>query len=217
MEQDLAEVVRSALESRISEEDREATEWRGRWGPLEECRFVRQVVWSLLLWESSASKAERALEAILEEIADINELRVCLPGEMVGMIGSRYPRAEERSRRMRACLQSIYEREHKMVLGVLETVTKRDARAMLDGIEGMVPFVASRVMLLELGGHAFPMDGRLCVLSRGLLGVSDKPEELSSRLERVLRAGEIAPAYRCLERLHLEESLSKELARDSEE
>jgi hypothetical protein len=171
-----------------------------------------------MLWECGHARAERALSLIADAIGDMNELRVCLPSDLVGMIGSRYPRAEERSRRLRASLGAVYEREHAMSLSCLEQMTKRDARALLDGLEGMVPFVASRVMLLELGGHSLPMDARLCGLAREMLALDEKPDGMAARLERVFHAGELAPVYRCLERLHAQEAGGvREVAREAAE
>ncbi|MBX3323586.1 MAG: hypothetical protein KF757_11410 [Phycisphaeraceae bacterium] len=201
MDKDGTDRIREILERLVVETDRCRDSDCALGEVRSECRFVNQVVYSFILWESTAMRAERAIVAIDESLADVNELRVCLPSDLIGIIGSRYPRAEERSRRLRACLGAVYEREHAMDLSFLEQQTKRDARAYLDGMEGMVPFVASRVMLLELGGHAFPMDGRLCAHARALLELEEKPDAMALLLERAFYAGEIPPIYRCLERL----------------
>lgn len=164
------------------------------------CRIVRQIVYSFMLWESTLSKAEKAMQGIRSELSDFNELRVCLPSELMSIIGSRYPKAEERCLRLRACLNAIFDHEHQTALPQLETLGKREARMALDALEGMVPFVAARVVLIELGGHCFPVDSRVA----GVLGKLADPDELdasiASKLERAFRAGEIAPVYAALER-----------------
>lgn len=165
-----------------------------------ECRLVRQMVQSFMLWESSLSRAEKAMGAIAEQLLDVNELRVCLPGELMSIIGPRYPRAEERCLRLRACLNAIFDHEHRTSLSALEQLGKREARSALEGLEGMVAFVAARVVLVELGGHCFPVDSRIA----GLLGPLCEPDEshasLSSKLERAFRAGEIPAIYAAIER-----------------
>src|SRR5438132_833778 len=66
---------------------------------------------------------------------------------------------------------------------------------------GLPHFVAARVVLLCLGGHAVPIDERLC----GLLGAEEAiqsgatADEASSWLEHQLHAGEAGPAYALLE------------------
>lgn len=168
-----------------------------------ECRLVRQLVHSFMLWESSLSRADKAMGAISEQLLDVNELRVCLPGELMHIIGVRYPRAEERCLRLRACLNAVFEHEHRTSLSSLEPMGKREARNALESLEGMVPFVAARVVLVELGGHCFPVDSRFASLLGGLCEPDESHASLSGKLERAFRAGEIPAVYAGLER-HIE-------------
>ncbi|MCL4220399.1 MAG: hypothetical protein KJZ65_03415 [Phycisphaerales bacterium] len=165
-----------------------------------ECRLVRQLVHSFMLWESSLSRADKAMGAIAEQLLDVNELRVCLPGELMSIIGPRYPRAEERCLRLRACLNAVFEHEHRTSLSALESMGKREARAALESLEGMVPFVAARVVLIELGGHCFPVDSRIASLLGPLREADESHASLSGKLERAFRAGEIPSIYAAIER-----------------
>lgn len=169
-------------------------------GESTECRIVRQMVHSFLLWESSLSKAEKAMQAISSELSDFNELRVCLPGELMSIIGTRYPKAEERCLRLRACLNAIYESEHRTALPQIDALGKREARIAIDSLEGMVSFVAARVVLIELGGHCFPVDSRVASVLSGLAEPDELDASIASKLERAFRAGEIGPVYAALER-----------------
>jgi endonuclease III len=161
---------------------------------------VGRLVESFLLWESSLSRAQRALEALRTELVDLNELRVCLPSEVVGVIGVRYPLARERAERIRTCLRAVYESTNGVTLAGLSEQAKRQARTTLDAIPGMVPFVSARVVLLELGGHAFPVDARVREYLRSINCESEDDASLSSKLERVFRAGELVPIHHALER-----------------
>lgn len=165
-----------------------------------ECRIVHQIVYSFLLWESSLSKADKALAAIKEELLDFNELRVCLPNELMSIIGSRYPRCEERCLRLRACLNAVYEQEHRTALPNIESLAKREARLAIESFEGMVPFVAARVVLIELGGHAFPVDGRVAAVLADYAEPDESAASIAGKLERAFRAGEIPAVYAALER-----------------
>jgi hypothetical protein len=124
---------------------------------------------------------------------------VCLTDEVAQMLGERYPNARERAHRLRASLNELYRREHGVTFEAVLTMPKREARAFIASLEGVPPFVAARVTLLELGGHAFPVDDRI----RGELaeeGIeAGDVESLGSWLERQVRGGEARRAYLAME------------------
>lgn len=164
-------------------------------GPLHE------LVYSFMLWEASHELAGGAVSGLLEAFVDYNELRICYPEEMVPALGAKYPRAEERCARLHAALHDIFVRENGVSLARLRDQGKRDARAFLGALEGVPGFVAARVAVVSLGAHAFPVDDRISAILLGA-GVGEEDtsnDELSGRLERLLRAGEALPAYLVLE------------------
>ncbi|MCH7961423.1 MAG: hypothetical protein IIC49_03725 [Planctomycetes bacterium] len=172
--------------------------------PVPECGvepLLYELLRSFLLWEASPAKAELAIESLLNAVVDCNELRICLPDEVHAMIGPRYPRGLERAMRIRSALNDLFEREHDASLEILTTLSKRDARAYLLSLEGVPPFVASRVVLLGLGAHAFPMDHRLLkpLIAEGVFAAEATPEAAAGWLERNLRAGEVRAAYLAIE------------------
>lgn len=127
---------------------------------------IATLVSSFLLWESSTTAAEQALVRVKAECVDFNELRVCLPEEIMAMLGSRYPFAEERANRMRRSLNDIYRREHKVSLDHVAGLGKREQRAYIENLDGMVPFVAGRLLLLHFGQAGVPIDDQLAELFR---------------------------------------------------
>lgn len=191
------EEIRAALTALV-DETQDAAEFPAI-GP-GGCPIVARLVESFLLWESSVNRAERALEALRSELVDLNELRVCLPSEIVGVIGVRYPLARERAERIRTCLRTVFESANGLSLCALAEQSKRQARTVLDTIPGMVPFVSARVVLLELGGHAFPVDSRVREHLLTIRCESEDEATLSTKLERIFRAGEVGPIHRALER-----------------
>lgn len=162
---------------------------------------VVELVRSFLVWEAGAAFAQRALSGVRAGVVDLNELRVFLPDEIASMFGADDPRAQERAERLRACLNDVFSREHDVCLAHLAEEGKRDVRAYLDSLEGMNPFVAARVVLLCFGGHAFPIDTRLRdVLAKAKVVPAEQlPAEVSSWIERQVRAGEAAGCYAALE------------------
>ena len=87
---------------------------------------VGVLVISTLMWESTTEKAITAYNRLMEQVVDFNDLRVCMPEEVVSVIGARYPKAQERSERLRAMLRNIYLREHAVSLDRLADGGKRD-------------------------------------------------------------------------------------------
>ncbi|GIK19869.1 MAG: hypothetical protein AMXMBFR77_05870 [Phycisphaerales bacterium] len=162
---------------------------------------VHELVYSFLAWEASAPLATGALNRMQGAVVDYNELRVCYPQELASLMGEGYPLALERATRLRAALTEVYRREHGIALARLVDLPKRDARVYLETLEGVPPFVAARVVLLALGGHAVPLDSVL----HGLLAAEEAVEPGSTVadamgwLERTLRAKESEEAYLLLE------------------
>jgi len=171
--------------------------------PATDADPVREPVYSLLLWEAGTTKATAAAKRLAEGVVDVNELRSCLEDEIVRLIGPRYPRAAERAARLRASLHQIYRDGNTVSLARLESMSKREARAYLEGIEGVPSFVSARVLLVNLGGHAFPLDRRLhrLLADEGAIEADPFSEGAGAWVERQIRAGEALDAYLALEQL----------------
>lgn len=159
--------------------------------------FVR----AFMIWESTTAKAEAVLKRMADAVVDFNELRICLPDELARMMGERYPRVEERALRLRAALTEIYHRQHAVTLEPLMTMNKRDAKDYLDSLEGVPRFVSARLLLLCLGGHAAPTDGRIAkrLIEAHITENGSTPEAAGATLERLVRAGEMVEVYRLLQ------------------
>jgi len=153
---------------------------------------VDEFLLSFLMWESTTAKARAALRRVRECVVDYNELRVCLPHELSELFGERYPRAQERTERLHAALTDLYKREHAMSLTRLAEAPKRDALAYLASLEGVPSYVASRVLLVSLGGHAVPVDERLLALliGEGIAEAGATVEAAASWMDRHVRAPE---------------------------
>ncbi len=162
---------------------------------------LRELVHSFLVWEASLSKAAIAMKKLDQTFVDCNELRVSLREEIIGVIGARYPMARERSARLRAVLNDLYEQKHETTLTFLTSMPKREARNFLAGLDGMPPFVASRVALVALGIHAVPVDERVrkALLCEGALNDDLDVSGASGWLERQIRAEEAPVCWASIE------------------
>ncbi len=162
---------------------------------------IHELVFSLFLWEASLSHAIKAMDAIRTNLADYNELRVCFPDELAAIIGTRYPNAHERCERIAAALNAVFQREQSLKLIHLLDAPKRDARQYLSTLDGVPDFVAARVTLIALGGHAFPLDGLLMkyLAQQGVLLGAGTATQHMGKLERAVRATESRRIYGMIE------------------
>ena len=185
-------------------------------GPVGHDPVLREFVRSFLAWECTLPRAEAALRRVDEACVDLNEFRVCLADEMAVVFGSTYPRGSERALRLKQALHGLYRHEHALRLVHLCDRGKRESRAFLESLgrqppvngagqaadyQVVPPYVSARVMLVALGGHAFPLDERLQAMltQAGVLEPGSTIEEATAWLERSLRAGELAECYQLVQ------------------
>lgn len=155
---------------------------------------IDELIYSMLLWQSNATKADRAMRRIEDAAADVNELRVFRPEHLELILGERYPLVEERCRRIVCVLNEVYKKAHEVSLAPIIAMPKRDGRRALETIEGMPAWVSARLTLLVLGGHAIPVDERTlpALVEVGALEAEPAldPARASAVLERMVKAAD---------------------------
>ncbi len=164
--------------------------------------LVHELVFSMMLWESSIENAVKAMAKIHAEFVDYNELRVCFPHEIEALLGSRYQRAEDRSTRLIDSLRQIYFTHQRLTLEPLREMSKREARDFLVSIESLPRFVVSRILLLGLEAHALPMDAKIAraLHKADLIKSAKNPDTIAVTLERSIRANQSLETYTRMER-----------------
>ncbi|MCC7390374.1 MAG: hypothetical protein IT431_16590 [Phycisphaerales bacterium] len=163
--------------------------------------LVGCLIYSFLLWESAPKAAAAAFDSLCAWIIDPNELRVALPQEIVEWTGAKDRAALERADRMRASLNALFQREHRVTLAHLENKPKRDVREYIESLDGMPAFVAARVTLFAFHGHAIPTDRTLfeLLVGEGVLDPSLALDEAERWLERQIRASDAEKVVPVLE------------------
>jgi hypothetical protein len=154
----------AALLKRARGEAGEASPAAAPEAPAGEDIVVNQLVFSLLMWEATATLARAGFKKLRAAFVDYNELRVALAHEIAHALGPGYPKAEERAMRLRSALNDVFRREHTMSLAKLADAGKRESRAYLETLDGLPAYAAARVGLVCLGGGVIPVDERLRVL-----------------------------------------------------
>ena len=150
---------------------------------------VAVMIQSFLLWETTTEKALAAYQKILDRIVDFNDLRVCMPHEIMEMIGMRYPRAQDRCERLRAALRDVYLREHAVNLDSLKSMGKREIKKYVELLDGMTPYVSNRLQLLSYEVHGIPVDDqfRAALVTEGVADSEQSISELSNWLARQIK------------------------------
>jgi len=163
--------------------------------------LLAHFVKAFLVWESTTPRALQAVKRLESALVDFNELRACMPDEIVRIIGERYPRAAERALRLRTALNILYSRAHRVTLEHLAGTPQNEAREYLDKLDGVPPFVAARVCLLGLAHHAAPVDSRIHrrLIEAKVCPAEASPEFAAAQLERHARDGELPEVYALLQ------------------
>lgn len=162
---------------------------------------IAVLVFSFLLWECNTNKAVTAYQHIQNNVVDYNDLRVSMPHETIDLLGVRYPRVDERCDRLRATLRDVYGREHAVTLARLNDMGKREVRKYIESLDGIVPYVAARVMLLCFDTHAVPVDEQLQqrLVREQIVDPNVDLTETASWLERQIKASDGVDAHYILQ------------------
>ena len=158
---------------------------------------VCEVIYSSLLWNATPRQATTAFKKMIKSSVDLNELRVNVISETMELIGVNYPQAFERSKRLRTVLNAIYLREHSMELASLEGAGKRDIREYFETLSGITPFVCNRVIAMQYGVAAIPIDDRThaALTSNGLISEDADIEETTNWLGRQVKADDVCGVH----------------------
>jgi len=162
---------------------------------------VSQLVIGLLQYETTRKQAETAFSKLMNQLVDINELRVTHDREVLGIIGQNYPQAEERIARLQEVLNEIFVREYAVAMHSIADSGKKEQRAYLDSLPALPPYVAAQVTLLSFGGHALPVDEKLvALLVQDEILEADTPlAQAESTLLRQVKAAEATHVHMLLQ------------------
>ncbi len=161
------------------------------------------LIQSFLVWEWNGSRASSTWARIVEDVTDLNELRVTVVDDYLEYFGGGCPRAEERADRLRATLRGVFHREHSTDLSGPAGGPKKEFREYLDSLEGMAPFVAARTALIAAGSHAVPVDERTLrlLVKSGVVDADATIHSASQTLSRLVTAAQGLDTHLALQML----------------
>jgi hypothetical protein len=154
---------------------------------------------------------------MIKSSVDLNELRVNVISETMELIGTSYPQAFERSKRLRTVLNAIYLREHSMAIASLDGAGKRDIREYFETLNGITPFVCNRVIATQYGVAAIPIDERTlgALAANGLISEDADIEETINWLGRQVRADDVCTVHSQLHAWASAQPVAKKVAKST--
>lgn len=164
-----------------------------------------EIVMGCLSEHTTESRAKTAINKLTNSLVGYNELRVCRKEEIVDIIGKSFPRGLETAVQIANILGAIYREYDDVYMTDLETLGKREAKAFLESLDGITPYIVARVMLLSLGAHAFPVHEQMLNALRKEEVVHPKANiaDVQSFLERHIPANKARDTYNIL-RYHVD-------------
>ena len=148
------------------------------------------------------NKARAALNKLRSHFVDFNELRVSRSTEVVEVIGKNYQEAQPTAERILKVLRQAFTKMNSMDLESMHQMGKREAKTFFESLEGVTPYIVSRVMMRGLDGHAFPVHEPMLKMLRAEEVVNSKAEanEVQGFLERQITSARIHKVYALLRR-----------------
>ena len=101
---------------------------------------LEMMVYAYLLWETTTKQADSAYTRLMRQVVDMNDLRVTDADDLEFALGDRVSMLSERVAMMRRGLNAVYQHEHAMSLARVTELGKREARAYMEGLDGVPRF-----------------------------------------------------------------------------
>ncbi len=160
--------------------------------PAARTTIAEELVLAILRQNATDTEAARAFDRLMASIVDLNELRVTTAGDLIEVLDGHISQATEKARQITMVLQALFDRENSLDLAYLRDKSIRDARQILDLLDGMTPFVSAMIVQRCLGGHAIPVDESIEALLKHqeLVDPEAGMPEIAAFLERHVKSAD---------------------------
>ena len=115
------------------------------------------VVYAVLAEHLTEKDTQSAMKRFDDYFVDLNDLRVARAEEVIDLIGKDTPESRAAAAALSTLLGGIFNKYHRMSMDALKKIGKRPAKASLEKMEGVSPFVVDFCMVTSLQGHAIPL------------------------------------------------------------
>jgi len=123
--------------------------------------FIEAMIFAGLCQNCSESSAKAALKKIQSHFVDYNDLRVARREEIVEIIGSDITNAPKTAEAITFLLNAIFQKYDSLAPEDFTGAGKKNARDILEKLNGMTAFICNYVMLTVLNVHAVPLTDKM--------------------------------------------------------
>lgn len=122
---------------------------------------VDALVYAMVSEPITERKAQAAIKRFADYFVDLNDLRVSRPEEIAEIVGEDSEAVREMAATLSQTLTSVFNAHHTVSLTGAKKLGKRQAKQVLEALEGITRFAVSYCMLTSLQGHAVPLTARM--------------------------------------------------------
>jgi endonuclease III len=122
---------------------------------------VDALVYAVISENMSEAAMQSAMKRFADYFVDWNDLRVSRAEEIVEVLGEDTPVAKATALALTKVLGAVFDKYNTISLQALKKIGKRQAKQVLEKIDGTSHFVVNYCMLTSLQGHAVPLTGKM--------------------------------------------------------
>lgn len=161
---------------------------------------LEALVYGIISEYTDLSSSKTIAKKLKNYFVDMNDMRVSRTDEILDILGSCCEQPKKTAATLRQVLNSVFNKYDVVSLEALEELGKRQAKKVLDKLEGTSPFSVNYCFLLALGGHAIPLTQKMLAYLREneLVFPEAGDEEIAGFLERQISAANAYKFYRLL-------------------
>lgn len=156
---------------------------------------LEALVYGIISEYMDLSASKTITKKMKSYFVDLNDMRVSRTEEILDILGSSSEHPKKTAATLTQALNSVFNKYDMVSLEAFEEIGKRQAKKVLDKLEGASPFSINYCFLAAMGGHAIPLTQKMLeyLRSNELVHSEASDEEIAGFLERQISA---ANAYR---------------------
>ncbi len=138
--------------------------WKRKCPKVEKLTYdepTEALVYALVSENITEVAARSATKRFADYFVDLNDLRVSRMEEIVEILGEDTSVTRDTASKLTGALRTVFEKYNTVSLEALKKIGKRQARKILEGIDGVSLFVADYCMLTSLHSHAIPLTEKM--------------------------------------------------------
>ena len=148
------------------------------------------LVYGVVSEDTDISSSKAIIKKMKSYFVDLNDLRVSRTEEILDIISASVEHPKKTATTLRQVLNSVFDKYDVVSLDVLRETGKRQAKKVLDKLEGASRFSIDYCFMAALGGHAIPLTEKM-LSSVARDGGTEGWKGMSLRSGRLIRINSI--------------------------